>query len=124
MIKRDIEPSQVEQVIHHGQTLRVYPQSDEPDKYLRYAKVFELPDMPERPLQEREEEQELELEQEEGLGIEGKPISQRPLHVVASDKLDRQLTVVITVYEPDEDEWTDDYRWRTSWSSTKNTWRE
>lgn len=37
---------------------------------------------------------------------------ERPLHVVASDKPARQVTIVVTLYDPrtDPDEWTSDYR--------------
>lgn len=34
----------------------------------------------------------------------------RPLHVVAADDEDEDVTYVITVYEPDPDIWTDDFR--------------
>jgi hypothetical protein len=34
----------------------------------------------------------------------------RPLHVVAADDEEEDVTYVITVYEPDPDRWTDDFR--------------
>ena len=34
----------------------------------------------------------------------------RPLHVVAADDEDADVTYVLTVYEPDPDLWTDDFR--------------
>jgi hypothetical protein len=34
----------------------------------------------------------------------------RPLHVVAADDEEEGVTYVITVYEPDPDIWTDDFR--------------
>jgi len=37
----------------------------------------------------------------------------RPIHVVAADDEDEGVTYVITVYEPDPDRWTDDFRKRT-----------
>jgi hypothetical protein len=34
----------------------------------------------------------------------------RPIHVVAADDDERNITYVITVYEPNPDLWTDDFR--------------
>lgn len=34
----------------------------------------------------------------------------RPIHVVAADDEDEDVTYAITVYEPDPDLWTDDFR--------------
>lgn len=34
----------------------------------------------------------------------------RPIHVVAADDEEEDVTRVITVYEPDPDLWTDDFR--------------
>jgi len=34
----------------------------------------------------------------------------RPIHVVAADDEEEDVTYVITVYEPDPDLWTDDFR--------------
>ncbi|PSQ91232.1 MAG: hypothetical protein BRD43_00270 [Bacteroidetes bacterium QS_4_64_154] len=34
----------------------------------------------------------------------------RPLHVVAADDEEKDVTYVLTVYEPDPDLWTDDFR--------------
>ena len=34
----------------------------------------------------------------------------RPLHVVAADDEEEDVTYVITVYEPNPDRWTDDFR--------------
>ena len=34
----------------------------------------------------------------------------RPIHVVAADDEEEDVTYVITVYEPDPDIWTDDFR--------------
>ena len=36
----------------------------------------------------------------------------RPLHVVVADNADHQETIVITVYEPDPEEWEQDFRRR------------
>ena len=36
----------------------------------------------------------------------------RPLHVVAADDPDSDITIVITVYRPDPDMWTRDFRRR------------
>jgi hypothetical protein len=36
----------------------------------------------------------------------------QPLHVVAADDLESDITVVITVYRPDPDMWTRDFRRR------------
>jgi hypothetical protein len=38
----------------------------------------------------------------------------RPVHVVAADDDARDVTYVITVYEPDPDLWTDDFRKKTN----------
>jgi hypothetical protein len=39
---------------------------------------------------------------------------ERPLHVVAADDKQEDVTYVITVYEPDPDLWTDDFREKQS----------
>ncbi len=36
----------------------------------------------------------------------------RPLHVVAADHPESDITIVITVYRPDPDLWTSDFRGR------------
>jgi hypothetical protein len=36
----------------------------------------------------------------------------RPVHVVAADNAEDNATIVITVYEPDRDRWTDSFRRR------------
>ena len=38
----------------------------------------------------------------------------QPVHLVAADDDERDVTFVITVYEPDSDLWTDDFRRRTN----------
>jgi len=38
----------------------------------------------------------------------------RPIHVVAADDEEEDVTHVITVYEPDPDLWTDDFRQKQS----------
>lgn len=38
----------------------------------------------------------------------------RPIHVVAADDEEEDVTYVITVYEPDPDLWTDDFRQKQS----------
>jgi len=38
----------------------------------------------------------------------------RPIHVVAADDEEEDVTHVITVYEPDPDLWTDDFRKKQS----------
>ena len=48
----------------------------------------------------------------------------RPIHVVAADDDKKEATWIITVYEPDPDEWIDQFRWRSRWTSKENTWRE
>lgn len=48
----------------------------------------------------------------------------RPIHVVAADDDEKRGTWIITIYEPNPDEWTDQFRWRVQWRSKKNTWRE
>lgn len=40
------------------------------------------------------------------LGFAGR----RPLHVVAADAEELDTTFVVTVYEPDPEEWTDDFK--------------
>ena len=42
------------------------------------------------------------------LWFEGK----RPIHIVAADVSDAGKTVIITVYEPDSQKWSEDYRKR------------
>lgn len=42
----------------------------------------------------------------------------RPVHVVAADDDERDVTYVITVYEPDPDLWTDDFRRKTNDGTT------
>ena len=37
---------------------------------------------------------------------------ERPLHVVAAENMDEGETIVITVYEPDPEEWDSDFRRR------------
>jgi len=39
-------------------------------------------------------------------------VQDRPLHVVASDQVDSEITVVITAYQPDPDAWYRGFRWR------------
>ena len=39
--------------------------------------------------------------------------SGRPLHVVAADDADSDITIVIAVYRPDSGMWTRDFRRRT-----------
>jgi hypothetical protein len=48
----------------------------------------------------------------------------RPIHIVAADDDERKVTWIITIYEPDPEEWTDQFKWRTRWRSKENTWRE
>jgi len=38
----------------------------------------------------------------------------RPLHVVTADDPDEDVTYIITVYEPDPDRWSSDFKRRTS----------
>jgi hypothetical protein len=38
----------------------------------------------------------------------------RPIHVVAADDEEKDVTHVITVYEPDPELWTDDFRQKQS----------
>jgi hypothetical protein len=37
----------------------------------------------------------------------------RPIHVVVADNAANQETIIITVYEPDREEWEQDFRRRT-----------
>lgn len=41
-------------------------------------------------------------------------IEGRPLHVVAADKVKKEETIIVTLYDPrsEADKWTDDYRQR------------
>lgn len=48
----------------------------------------------------------------------------RPIHVVAADDAERAVTWIITIYEPDPEEWTEEFKWRASWKSKTNTWKE
>ena len=47
----------------------------------------------------------------------------RPIHSVAADDDENEVTWIITFYEPDPEEWTDQFKWRTRWRSKENTWR-
>jgi len=38
----------------------------------------------------------------------------RPLHVVAADNVTDNETIVITVYEPEQDKWSSNYKRRTT----------
>ncbi|MCH7625539.1 MAG: DUF4258 domain-containing protein [Chloroflexi bacterium] len=42
------------------------------------------------------------------LGMQGL----RPIHVVVADNMEDRMLVVITVYEPDSNQWTGDFRRR------------
>lgn len=48
----------------------------------------------------------------------------RPIHVVAADDDEREVTWIITIYEPDPSEWIDEFKWRALWKSETNTWKE
>jgi hypothetical protein len=50
-------------------------------------------------------------------------IDGRPVHVVAADDEDREVTWIITIYEPDPDKWTEGFKWKPEWKSTENTWK-
>lgn len=39
-------------------------------------------------------------------------IGKRPLHVVAADNMADEETIVITVYEPEQDKWSPDFKRR------------
>ena len=118
MVERNIAAHEVQKVVHQGKTLRTYPEDDGPrGSYLRYLKV---PDHREVVNPEINELEEIDIES----GKESIISPLRPIHVVASDRPSDELTHVITVYEPDPDEWEDDFQWKKEWSSTKNTWRE
>ncbi|HOC30755.1 MAG: DUF4258 domain-containing protein [Armatimonadetes bacterium] len=41
-------------------------------------------------------------------------ISSRPLHIVVAENTDNSEKIVVTVYDPDPDLWSDDYRRRLS----------
>lgn len=111
MVERDISAEMVERVVHHGEVLRVYPEDGPTGSYLAFKMIVNV----EGSLEDADRE--LEAPEEAG-------VIERPIHVIASNKPDREVTVVITTYEPDEEEWERGYRWRKSWSSTENTWRE
>lgn len=40
-------------------------------------------------------------------------IEKRPLHIVVADNTDNGETIVVTVYEPEKDKWSIDFRRRT-----------
>lgn len=112
MLERNIRPSQVENVLRGGKLLRRYPEDNPEESYLMHGKVrkpeaFESSDDCDRLPPEETDNSLL-----------------RPVHAVAADIDDFRTTVVITVYIPDEEKWEDDYRWKKSWSTTQNTWRE
>ncbi len=40
-------------------------------------------------------------------------IGQRPIHVVAADNMMDNEIIIITVYEPDKEKWSDNFKRRT-----------
>lgn len=103
MAERAISPDEVEEVLTSGMVLRRYPETD-PESHLMLAWTNGMP-------------------RQEGFPAGTYPKG-RPVHVVASDHADVEATYVITTYEPDPGQWEDAFRWRKSWRSAKNTWRE
>jgi hypothetical protein len=78
----------VKRVLREGETLRTYPED--------------------RPYESR-----LVLGWTKGEALHGDYEGRRPLHVVAADAHELNVTFVITVYEPDPALWSDDFRTRT-----------
>lgn len=109
---RDIPPEQVRKVFDKGKVLRRYPEDEPLESYLVYSKVPRLGQSG-----GANDPEELTVEQ-------GDENLLRPVHVVAADNDEREITIVITVYVPDDDKWEDDYRWKKSWTTVENTWRE
>ena len=48
----------------------------------------------------------------------------RTFQVLKCDDEERRVTWIITIYEPDPDQWTNDFKWKPSWKSTENTWKQ
>ena len=96
--KEGVSDADVQSVLSDGMVLRRYPE-DTPESYLVLGWLGE----PAR------------------LGTYEKG---RPLHVVAADDEERRVTWIITIYEPDPNRWTDNFKWKPSWTSTANTWRD
>jgi hypothetical protein len=96
--KEGVSDAGVRSVLSEGMALRRYPE-ETPESYLAFGWLGE----PAR------------------LGTYEKG---RPLHVVAADDEKRRVTWIITIYEPDPNRWTDNFKWKPSWTSTENTWKQ
>ena len=92
-----ISEADVQAVLSGGMVLRRYPE-DAPESYLALGWLDEPARL-------------------------GSYENGRPLHVVAADDEERRVTWIITIYEPDPDRWTNDFKWKPSWKSTENTWK-
>lgn len=99
MGQRNISRPMIEEILAQGEKLRHYPHTKPLPKDLIMGWV--------------------EGEAELGTYERG-----RPVHVVAADDDEREITVVITCYEPDPELWADDLRWKKDWKSADDTYRE
>ena len=98
LIDRDLSVAEVTQALQEGMGLRVYPETTPTARLL--------------------------LTWTDRTAIFGTYDRGRPVHVVASNDDDAQRTTVITAYEPDPTQWTDQFRWKQTWTSETNTWRQ
>ena len=95
----DISTADVRSILEDGFLLRRYPEDEPFESYLVLGWI-------------------------EGPARLGTYDRGRPIHVVAADDDERGVTWLITVYEPDPEEWTDEVKWRVLWKSKTNTWKE
>lgn len=96
--ERDISVEEVQKALRKGTVLRVYPETTPTARLLLTW-----------------------TDREATLGTYDRG---RPVHVVASNNEEARRTTIITAYEPDPNRWTDDFRWKPSWKSKTNTWRQ
>lgn len=96
--EEDVSLDEVRSVLRNGLVLRRYPEDNPFESYLVLGWI-------------------------EGPARLGTYARGRPIHVVAADDNRRAVTWIITIYEPDPADWTDQFRWRSTWTSVKNTWR-
>jgi hypothetical protein len=98
LIDRDITVDEVTQALQKGTVLRVYPETTPTARLL--------------------------LTRTDREATFGTYDRRRPVHVVTSNEDEAQRTTVITAYEPDPSQWTDQFRWKRTWTSETNTWRQ
>ncbi len=98
LIDRDISAGEVRQALHEGMVLRVYPETTPTARLL--------------------------LTWMDREAIFGTYDRGRPVHVVASNNDEARRTTIITTYEPDPNQWIDQFRWKRTWTSETNTWRQ